>query len=216
MKGCRIYTRARTHTYIHRHRRGRTRREGWTNGWSRLATPMRGLKARAKMADVHEIRGASVTARSSAPVRRGFPFRWLPPTHPLARICAEVNPLSANVGANATLRAAPTSRTSAPTDPRRIPIRPTGADSALLLPSPFGRVHPRSAPRRPVSAKKCRASGQEYRVIYTAPRVSVSDNPPCAWQWRAGGAWFPFPLLAGVIPVCHPRGVPRGTGILVT
>lgn len=57
--------------------------EEWTNGWSRLATPMRGLKARAKMADVHEIRGASVTARDSAPVRRGSPFRWLPPpTHP--------------------------------------------------------------------------------------------------------------------------------------
>lgn len=91
-----------TYTDLHarQHRRQTHTKEGWTNGWSRLATPMRGLKAKAKMADVHEIRGASVTARSSAPVQRGFPFRWLLPTHPRRH----ANEPSLSSWASATLR----------------------------------------------------------------------------------------------------------------
>lgn len=68
------------------------------------------------MADVHEIRGASVTARGSAPVHRDSPFRWL--THPRRDEFTPSRKRGANrpvVWASATLRRI----ASGPADPPR-------------------------------------------------------------------------------------------------
>lgn len=160
---------------------------------------MRGLKARAKMADVHEIRGASVTAQSSAPVRRSSPFRWLS-THPVAnepsrrgraprcRIVQDHQPpLHPHLHERARARARALALALPLSLAVSLPLAVIGHHSR----HPPGRVHPRSAPRRPVSAKKCRASGQES--AYCPARAT-----PCVWQERAG-------ISSLSLCQCHPR-----------
>lgn len=125
------------------------------------------------MADVHEIRGASVTARGSAPVHRDSPFRWL--THPRRD---EFTPLRNEERTVPSCGQAPRCAASRQ-DRRSSPLHPPPAppDGQQHSCHPPGRVHPRGAPRRPVSAKKCRASGQES--AYCTP---ARTSTPCVWQ----------------------------------
>jgi len=126
---------------------------------------MRGLKARAKMADVHEIRGASVTARGSAPVRRGSPFRWLPPTHPRERASE------------------PSRRGHAPrrriVQDRQPPLHPhlLTDRTAALLPSPWKSS---SARRSSPASQRQKVHSFGTRVVRVSPRAYLTSPPPPA------------------------------------
>jgi len=175
-----------THTYTYAETN--THGEGWTNGWSRLATPMRGLKARAKMADMHEIRGASVTARGSAPVRRSSPFCWLIPSSPPL---LSLPYMSANPSIVGKRHAAASSRT---TNPRCNPTSTTYTDSAPTIPLEefiretllAGQSAPKSAELRDKSP--CPTLRVIFKPLYMAVtnRCSVSFPPPVSPRESCG------------------------------
>jgi len=123
------------------------------------------------MADVHEIRGASVTARGSAPVHRDSPFRWL--THPRRDEFTPSRKRGANrpvVWASATLRRI---ASGPPILPAASPTCTPGR-TAALLPSPWKSSSARRS--SPASQRqKVQSFGTRVRVLY--PRAYF--NPLC-------------------------------------
>lgn len=145
-----------------RGRRGGGREDGRTAGWPRPATPMRGTGARAKMADWDERserKRGGVADSAYAPT---FTPPLVPGSHPVAS-----NPSACR--ARATPRIGPAIPSSSPSPPPL--VRPR----SLFLPSssstPVEEFIHGSNLGRPVSAKKCTASGRHgiprFHVPYT-------------------------------------------------
>lgn len=121
--------------------------EGRANGWSRPATPIPNTKARAKMADRY-LTGAHARP-CQAPPTRGLPLR---------SGCSRFTPWR-------TTPLFASARCSANLLDRQQPLPPALSSSSFTPAIPRGRVHPRSTLRRPVSTKKCKASGQHPRTV---------------------------------------------------